>query len=326
MQMRKGTNFSVAAWVQLASLNNWATAVSQDGANVSGFYLQCTSPSAGSDGSKFAFSLINTDATTGTTVRATSPFTPLVNTWYHLVGVYDATNQRSHLYVNGTLAGTQTIASNWNATGETVIGRAKFGGPTDYWPGLIDDVQLYSQALVASDILTLYQTAPSQTPVRPPSVPLIVRSPYVSTWQNTSTAPGSWSTFWNGNVKAITGIVRIDGTSYVFFGAPGGIGTVQNATQIQLEVTATQSRYIFQAGTVDLYVNFVSPIEATNMNSFLSLLAIFMFRLTPLTVARIPSVSIWISQANGHMEQIRHSSTGPIRPSIRERRTSTHSQ
>jgi len=259
------TSFSVAAWVQLTSLSNWATAVSQDGSNVSGFYLQYTNPSAGTDGSKFAFSLINADATTGTTVRATSPFTPLVNTWYHLVGVYDATSKQSHLYVNGALVGTQTIASNWNATGETVIGRAKFGGSVDYWPGLIDDVQLSSQALAASDVLTLYQTAPALTPVRPPSVPLIVRSPYVSTWQNTSIAPGNWSTFWNGNVKAITGIVRVDGTSYVFFGAPGGIGTVQNATQIQLEITATQSRYVFQAGAVNLSVNFVSPIEATNI-------------------------------------------------------------
>ncbi|GCF07121.1 glutaminase domain-containing protein [Dictyobacter arantiisoli] len=259
------SSFSVAAWVQLASLNNWATAVSQDGSNVSGFFLQYTSPAAGSEGGKFAFSLVNADATTGTSVRATSPFSPIVNTWYHLVGVYDAANHQSRLYVNGALVGTQTVSSAWNATGETVIGRAKFGGSVDYWSGLIDDVQISRQALSDADVRTLYQTVPALTPLRPPSVPLIVRNPYVSTWQNSDVAPGSWSTFWNGNVKAITGIVRVDGTSYVFFGAPGSIGTVQTATQIQLEITATQSRYVFQAGAVNLYVNFLSPIEATNV-------------------------------------------------------------
>ncbi|MBA2393108.1 MAG: DUF5127 domain-containing protein [Ktedonobacteraceae bacterium] len=261
------TNFSVAAWVQLASLNNWSTAVSQDGANVSGFFLQYTSPGAGADGGKFAFTLLNSDATTATPVRATSPFSPVANTWYHLVGVYDTANQQIRLYVNGALAATRPVSSAWNATGETVIGRAKFGSSVDYWPGLIDDVQISNQALSNSDVTSLYQGVPALTPLRPPSVPLIVRNPYVSTWQNSDVSPGNWSTFWNGNVKAITGIVRVDGTSYVFFGAPGGIGTTQNATQVQLEVTATQSRYVFHAGPVTLYVNFLSPIEATNLQN-----------------------------------------------------------
>jgi hypothetical protein len=258
-------SFSVAAWVQLTSLSNWATAVSQDGSNVSGFYLQYTSPSAGSDGGKFAFSLLGSDATNATTVRATSPFSPVANTWYHLVGVYDASTLQSRLYVNGALVATKTVTAAWAATGETVIGRGKFGGPVDYWPGLIDDVQISNQALSDADVKTLYQTASAFSPVRPPSVPLIVRNPYVSTWQNANTGTGNWPTFWNGNVKAITGIVRVDGTSYVFFGAPGGIGSVQTATQIQLEITTTQSRYVFQAGAVTLYVNFLSPIEANDI-------------------------------------------------------------
>lgn len=259
-------SFSVAAWVQLASTSNWATAVSQDGTNVSGFYLQYTSPSAGADGGKFAFSLLSSDATTATAIRATSPFSPVANVWYHLVGVYDAANHQSRLYVNGALAGTQTVNATWNASGETVIGRAKFGGSVDYWPGLIDDVQISNQALSDSTVLSLYQVAATTTPLRPPSVPLIVRGPYVSTWQSADAGPGTWPTFWNGNIKAITGIVRVDGTPYIFFGSPGGIGTVQNATQVQLEITATQSRYVFQAGGVVLYVNFLSPIEATDLS------------------------------------------------------------
>ena len=45
------------------------------------------------------------------------------------------------LYVDGQLAGTQTACVGSDATGNTVIGRAKFGGnPVDFWRGAIDQV------------------------------------------------------------------------------------------------------------------------------------------------------------------------------------------
>lgn len=258
-------SYSVAAWVQLSNLNNWSTAVSQDGSNISGFFLQYTSPGAGADGGKFAFSLVSADSVSGTSVRATSPFSPNANVWYHLIGVYDSSSNTSKLYVNGALVGTRSVTAAWNATGSTVIGRAKWGGgPVDFWPGLIDDVRIYNRVLSDADVSSLYQAAPTTSPIRPPAVPLIVRSPYVSTWQTSTVAPGTWSTFWNGNIKALTGIARVDGTSYIFFGAPGGIGSVQTATQVQLEVTSTQSRYVFRAGAVLIYLNFLSPVEATD--------------------------------------------------------------
>jgi hypothetical protein len=320
------SSFSVAAWVQLTSLSNWATAVSQDGSNVSGFFLQYTSPAAGSDGGKFAFSLLSSDATNATTVRATSPFTPITNTWYHLVGVYDASALQSKLYVNGVLVATKTVTAAWAATGETVIGRGKFGGPVDYWPGLIDDVQISNQALSDADVKTLYQAASAFTPVRPPSVPLIVRNPYVNTWQNANTGTGNWPTFWNGNIKAITGIVRVDGTSYVFFGSPGGIGSVQTATQVLLEITATQSRYVFQAGAVTLYVNFLSPIEQTTYSASLFPLDISLCRRILTTGKPTPSASIWTFPASGLMALTQRKSTGSIKQSTRALRPSMPSQ
>jgi hypothetical protein len=96
-------------------------------------------------------------------------------------------------------------------------------------------------------------------------VPLIVRDPYVNSWQASDTAPGTWSTFWNGNIKALTGMARIDGNTYIFFGAPGNIGTTQPMTQVQLEITPTQSRYMFQAAGVTVYLTFLSPVEATDI-------------------------------------------------------------
>jgi len=151
----------------------------------------------------------------------------------------------------------------WNATGPTVIGRGYFAKPSDFWPGRIEDVRVYNRVLTDLDALALYQGAPATSPVRPPAIPLTVRGPYNSTWQASNSAPGTWATFWNGNVKAITGIARIDGTAYTFFGAPSNISG--SLKQTQLEVTPTQSRFEFQGAGVTIYLTFLSPVEANDI-------------------------------------------------------------
>lgn len=114
------------------------------------------------------------------------------------------------------------------------------------------------------------------TPIRPPATPLIVRSPYLSTWQASTVAAGTWETFWNGNVTALAGIARIDGASYEFAGNPtivldipnGGQGSQQTVAdfeaaldQSDLKVTATRSIYTMRGGGVQLTLEFLSPIE-----------------------------------------------------------------
>jgi hypothetical protein len=153
--VQTSTSFTVAAWVLLSDLSHWHTAVSQDGNIISGFYLQFTAPGVSPSG-QFAFSLLNSDSTTGTAIRATSNFNPVANVWYHLVGVYNARIAQSNLYVNGILRSTQTVPATWNADGETVIGRAKWGKAADFWSGKIDDVRLYNRALSAVDVTNLY--------------------------------------------------------------------------------------------------------------------------------------------------------------------------
>lgn len=107
------------------------------------------------------------------------------------------------------------------------------------------------------------QAASVFTPIRPPSVPLITRSPYVSTWLNADNAVGSWPTFWNGNTKSITGMVSIDGSAYVFLGAPAGVP--RTMTQASLQVTPTQSIYTFDGGGVRVTLDFLSPVDAADM-------------------------------------------------------------
>ncbi|GAA0618129.1 DUF5127 domain-containing protein [Kutzneria viridogrisea] len=100
-------------------------------------------------------------------------------------------------------------------------------------------------------------------PIRPPATPLAVRSMYLSTWQRADTLPGTWSSFWNGRTAALCGIVRVDGTPYVFAGAPGmGLATMR---QTSLQVTATRSIYTLTGGGITLTVTFFSPVDPADL-------------------------------------------------------------
>ncbi len=137
-------NYTAAAWVKLDSLDGFATAVSQDGASNSAFFLQYS----GVD-NRFAFSFAG--------LRALAPTAPETGRWYHLVGVRDASAGTLTLYVDGQRAGTASACLGDTSSGHTVIGRAKFGGnPVDYWRGAIDQVHVYDRALSATEVAQLY--------------------------------------------------------------------------------------------------------------------------------------------------------------------------
>jgi hypothetical protein len=105
--------------------------------------------------------------------------------------------------------------------------------------------------------------APSFDPIRPPAVPLAVRSPYLSTWLAADVPTGHWPNFWTGRTTAITGILRVDGTDYLFLGAPNvpGHPLPRGVVQRSLTLTATRSRFALDAGGVRLTLTFLSPIE-----------------------------------------------------------------
>ncbi len=119
-------------------------------------------------------------------------------------------------------------------------------------------------------------TTLAATPIRPPAVPLAVRQPYLSAWLPATLLPGTWPQFWQGSTMQMAGIVRIDGTAYLFMGDPklalpapnGNHGTARTVhdfpralDQTALKVTPTCSRFELQAAGVALVVEFLSPIE-----------------------------------------------------------------
>lgn len=147
-------SFTVSAWVKLNNLSGYQTVVSIDGANISGFFLQLS----GSTGS-FAFTRRTADSVNSTEVRADSAVTPAANTWYHLVGVNDATSGALRIFVDGVEGTDAPFTSNWSATGHTMIGRGKFGGPVDFVNGAVDDVSIYPAALTQAQVDALDQGA-----------------------------------------------------------------------------------------------------------------------------------------------------------------------
>ncbi len=145
-------SFSVSAWVKLANTNGYQTFVSQDGSQVSGFYLQLRG-----DSHRFAFTRITYDSPAGLgTIAGADSIIPQPGVWYHLAGVYDSVKQTISLYVNGKLQQTQSFVPNWQASGPLAVGRGKFGGnPVDFVSGSIDDARSYSGVLSASQIASL---------------------------------------------------------------------------------------------------------------------------------------------------------------------------
>ena len=146
-------SYTVSAWALVtgtASKNQ--TIVSQDGSQISGFFLQYDAAD-----NRWSFAVGSADSTSGALQRANSTAAPTAGVWTHLTGVYDASAGTITLYVNGVANASTRIPPTWKANGPLAIGRGDWGNsPTDWTGGSISDVQLYSRALTASDVAALY--------------------------------------------------------------------------------------------------------------------------------------------------------------------------
>jgi alpha-N-arabinofuranosidase len=148
-------SFTASAWVDLASLSGYQTVLSIAGSNVAGFFLQFRS-----DTGTFAFTRLASDSTSAATTYVSAPTAPTTGTWYHIVGVDDASAGTLALYVDGQSMGSAAYTGGWAATGNTLIGHGFYGGSqVDYVNGAIDDVEMFSSALSAAQVVALDQPA-----------------------------------------------------------------------------------------------------------------------------------------------------------------------
>ncbi|MFF7153981.1 LamG-like jellyroll fold domain-containing protein [Streptomyces sp. NPDC008139] len=147
---------TVAAWVKLDRMPTAAAVVAaQPGNNAPGFELYY---SQGYD--RWVFNQYSSDSATATPVRAMSATAGGVTAgqWYHLLGTYDGTAHTLSLYVNGTLMGTTSYTTAWDARRGLQIGAGSYSGsPGSFFPGTVDDVRIYDKPLVAADVAHLYK-------------------------------------------------------------------------------------------------------------------------------------------------------------------------
>ncbi len=80
--------------------------------------------------------------------------------WHHIVGTYENNNKEDNLnfYIDGNLRRTTTASGEFSPSSTTL----KIGGGTNRWPGIIDDSRIYSRALNASEVQTLYAQTKSK--------------------------------------------------------------------------------------------------------------------------------------------------------------------
>ncbi|MEU9296745.1 LamG-like jellyroll fold domain-containing protein [Streptomyces sp. NPDC048266] len=142
-------SFTVSAWVKLSSTAANRTFVAQDGEEASGFQLYYSTASG------WTFNRHATDTYDPAIVRVSSGTAAVaVNTWTHLVGVYDQASAQLRLYVNGVATGTPAaFTTPWESTGPLQLGRRWYKDAyAENHLGGLDDVQVYSEALTAAQI------------------------------------------------------------------------------------------------------------------------------------------------------------------------------
>ncbi|HET6256149.1 MAG TPA: DUF4965 domain-containing protein [Puia sp.] len=97
-----------------------------------------------------------------------------------------------------------------------------------------------------------------------PAYPLITHDTYFSVWSFTDTLNTQETRHWTGKPQGLLGILRVDGKSYRFLGAlaPQDSAADQSvpANQQWVTVMATQTKYQFDCGGVDLTLTFTSPL------------------------------------------------------------------
>ncbi len=134
--------------------------------------------------------------------------------------------------------------------------------------------------------------------VRPPSIPLAVRSPYLSAWLPATSLIGATPQFWNGATRGFVGLVMIDNDLYAWAGDPTVNGSaVTPMTAVSTEVTATRSIFTASAGDVQLVAEWLSPVEPGNLE----------LQSVPLTLL---TVSVSFTDGNPHDVQVYADITG----------------
>ena len=109
------------------------------------------------------------------------------------------------------------------------------------------------------------RTLMAATAFRPPSVPLVVNSPYLSVWSDATNATDDVTREWDGTAQPIVSLVRIDGVTSRLLGET--VAAEPAFPQTGLQVTPTRTIYDFDNGHVHVTMTFTTPVLPNNLDA-----------------------------------------------------------
>ncbi|MDH6131378.1 RHS repeat-associated protein [Kitasatospora sp. MAA4] len=156
--LNTASSYSVSAWVNLADTSAYHSFVTQGGTNVPSFYLQYNVALGG-----WAFIANSSDSANPTAYYSAHTSSAALNTWTHLVGVFDSSSGAMSLYVNGALAATGSNPSPWTGNGGLTVGAstALTMAPYNLDNGQVANVQVYQRAISPTEAATLFSNGRS---------------------------------------------------------------------------------------------------------------------------------------------------------------------
>jgi hypothetical protein len=97
-----------------------------------------------------------------------------------------------------------------------------------------------------------------------PAYPLVTHSTYFSIWSFSDSLATQETKHWTGKPQPLLGVLSVDGKRYRFLGKPtledSSMASTTPAQQQWVSVNATQTKYQFSCGGVDLTLTFTSPL------------------------------------------------------------------
>ncbi|EAW06608.1 putative glutaminase [Aspergillus clavatus NRRL 1] len=124
-----------------------------------------------------------------------------------------------------------------------------------------------SLCTIVLSLYTGHQENVSYLPVLPPSYPLAVRNPYLSTWMpsdRVQSLPYAEPQFWAGQELGWAVMARVDGQTYSLMGVKNPEKEIRPAVVCSAEYTATHSIFTLNAGPVMFKLDFFSPVSPSS--------------------------------------------------------------
>jgi len=132
-------SFTITMWVNPVLYTGEQIVISQVQSNSTDVSLHFRI--YGPDSGRVRMGFYNNDLDTTTTLEQ--------NNWYHLTFWYDFENQNRRIYINGVLEAEGDATPFLGTSGDTIIGS---WGTSQWFQGIIDDVQIYDHPLTEGEI------------------------------------------------------------------------------------------------------------------------------------------------------------------------------